>query len=1133
VTSYSRQDVLRILQISSRQLQGWERAGLIPRSRPTPSRILASSAPSAHPARRAVSAASIRHSIVAMKAVAGMANPLLEACLVRTGTRLAFRHRGAMVDPIRRQLLFDFERQVAQDWPSPEPGSSSPYARRRGRNPRRRSGPLSGRRAGRGGRRKAARHRPLREILALDPAYAPAYINLGTIYFHLRQLWPRRGALPPRHRGRPGYVLAFFDLGNVLDELSARMSPSPPTAARRRARAALRRRPLQPGPGPRARGERRPPCATGRPTSASTRRPLGRPRPRTDSQAARPRKALHRLARRPLSSRPAKAPPRSHLCWLAAAAMAVASLTAQKPAPRIQSEISLSSVTPVKGALGPFAQPRFDAGRMPTDTRLTGMLINFNRTAAQQADLEALLAAQQNPASPLFHQWLTPEQFAARFGMAQADLDKVQAWLQQQGFSIDWVARSRNAIRFSGTVNQVELAFQTQMHIYKVDGEQHFAPSTPLSLPSAFAGTIESVRGISDFRLKPMHILANKGPRPEYTFYGNSTTQYVLFAPGDVKVAYDVTPLTTANITGAGQTIAVMGQSQISVTDIENFQTASGLPIKDPTLVLVPGTGSSAVSSGDQGESDLDLEWSGAMAPGANIVLVYAGNSNASNGVFDSIQFAIDEKIGDIITLSYGACELELNTFTQDSLYQQASSQGQSIIASSGDTGSTACFGYNNLTTTQQQSLAVNYPASSAYVTAVGGTEITAANDVVGPFWATAPSQSTITLTSALKYIPEVAWNDDAYDVTNGCTSSCLSSSGGGASSLYAVKPAWQASVPGIPSDSKRDLPDVSLYSSPDLPGYLYCTSDQSDWYTGHQTGSCVNGQFYDANGYFSIAGGTSFAAPIFAGMVALINQKANYVTGTGFLNPSLYTLASNSATYASAFHDVTAGSNYCLAGTATGSCSSSGATEGYPATVGYDLVTGLGSVDLNNLATAWTASTTTLIGTTTTVAAATSTPTANTADNFTISVGSNTGATVPTGSVSISVNGGTASVFPLTANGTYVDVLSFTSAGAYTVVVQYTGDASHAASTGAITVTVGGSSSGGAGTFSLAATNVTVKPGHFGNLHRHRHSFREPGLHRHRDHRPHRRQRQCQLLLHGRYRHGLYRRQCHRLAGH
>ena len=172
---------------------------------------------------------------------------------------------------------------------------------------------------------------------------------------------------------------------------------------------------------------------------------------------------------------------RLRICgWIAVCAMTATAFGAQAPTPRIQSEISSSAMTTLKGSLRPFAQARFDAGRMPSDARLNGMSIFFNRSAAQQADLEALLAAQQDPASPLFHQWLTPDQYAARFGMSQADIDKVEAWLQQQGFSIDSVARSRNMIRFSGTAGQAEQAFQTQMHYYSVAGEKHFAPSTEL-----------------------------------------------------------------------------------------------------------------------------------------------------------------------------------------------------------------------------------------------------------------------------------------------------------------------------------------------------------------------------------------------------------------------------------------------------------------------------------------------------------------------------------------------------------------------------------------------------------------------------------------------------------------------------
>ena len=767
---------------------------------------------------------------------------------------------------------------------------------------------------------------------------------------------------------------------------------------------------------------------------------------------------------------------------LGACVFAASAFAAQAPAPRISDQVNTSNLAPLQGTLRSFAQPQFDAGRMPSDARLTGITIAFNRTPAQQAALDQLILDQQNPASPLYHQWLTPEQFAARFGMAQADIDKVTQWLEQQGFSIDSIGRSGTMIHFSGTVNQIELAFQTQMHYYNIGGQKLIAPSTALSVPSGFVPVIDAIRDISTFRPRDMHITAARSgrPAPQYTFYTGTNTQAVLFAPGDVRVAYDMNPLLTANFNGTGQTIAVMGQSEISVTDIENFQNAAGFTVKDPNLILVPNTGSPAVSSGDEGESDLDLEWAGAMAPGATIDLVYAG-STSQGGVYDSISYAVDSKIGDIISVSYGSCEPELvaQSFNIDAILQQASTQGQTIIASSGDFGSTGCFGFSNLSLAVQQAAAVNYPASSPYVTGVGGTEITPANDAVGTYWGPAPSENTVALTSALSWIPEVVWNDDV--LSGASANGGLSATGGGISTLYA-QPSWQTSYftatsETNPGSAHRLVPDVALYSSPNYPGFLYCTSDQSDWSSG-QVGSCGNNEFYDPTSFFfTVAGGTSFAAPIFAGMVAVINQKQDYTHGQGLINPELYTLAANSSTYQSAFHDVTSGNNFCTAGTTFGYCSASGATVGYAATTGYDPVTGLGSVDLNNLASAWAASGTTLIGTTISVVASVTAPAVNQADNITFTVASDTGATVPTGTISVSEDGGVAATYTLASNGTYVLAESFTAAGTHTFVAQYSGDATHDVSTGAITITVGGGSSG-TGSFGLTATSPTVVQG-------------------------------------------------------
>lgn len=792
-------------------------------------------------------------------------------------------------------------------------------------------------------------------------------------------------------------------------------------------------------------------------------------------------------------TRPVPAPPQKWTltrAWLALALFALAATLAgaQSPAARIGVQLSDSAVTGLKGSLHPLAQARFDAGQVPADRRMAGMSLVFSRSAVQQADLDALISAQQNPASPQYHQWLTPDQFAARFGMAQSDLNKVQTWLEQQGFSVDSVARSKNLIRFSGTAGQVERAFQTQMHFYTLNGEKHFAPSTQLALPSALAPVVLAVRNLDDFRPRPM-ILPSGNGRARSAFTSNLSGN-VFFSPGDIKLAYGINTLASAGNTGAGQSIVIVGQSAIVSSDIEKFQTAASLTVKDPTQVLVPGSGTSQIFSGDEGESDLDLEWAGGIAPGANIFFVYTG-SNTNYGVFDSIEYAVDEKLGNIISVSYGACEPELSASSAtalDTVLAQAATQGQTVVAASGDSGSSACYqappttsnGLPPLTT--QEQLAVSYPASSQYVTGIGGTEITSANDTAGnAYWQSKGSSDEVL--SLLQYIPEVAWNDDATAVAAG---GGLSATGGGVSTLYTTKPAWQTGVPGIPNDGKRDVPDVSLYASPDLPGFLFCTSDTSDWnlsVSPIQTGSCGSGFRGSASDTsLTVAGGTSFSTPIFAGMVAVLNQAEGYTTGQGLMNSTLYSLAATPATYSAVFKDITSGDNKCPSSAGSTYCSSASSSS-YATTAGYDLVTGLGSLNLSALVTAWPGTPTppppTIIGTTTSMSAASLTPNISTDDVVTITVTSNSGTSTPTGNITLSSDGcgtpyGTTGCTPptiaLTSNGTATYTANFTTAGVHTLVAQYAGDSTHAASSGSLSITIAGSNSG-KGTFTLAVS--------------------------------------------------------------
>jgi subtilase family serine protease len=770
-------------------------------------------------------------------------------------------------------------------------------------------------------------------------------------------------------------------------------------------------------------------------------------------------------------------------CWIALC-LCVMSAYAQSQ-DRITQAIDITQTVHLKGSVVPPAQAENDIGRVSAGTRLNGITIYFKPTQEQQAELDALVQAQQNPGSPSYHEWLTPAEYSSRFGLSDNDIATIQTWLEQQGFTVNRVSNSRTSITFSGTVGQVESAFQTEIHNYKVGNETHFANATQFAIPSALAGVVQSIRNVNDFRPKPFvrfHAFRPGSTNPAFTS-SESGDHYL--QPGDVSVIYDIKAAYSAGYTGTGQSIAIVGQSEINVSDIEDFQNAAGLTVKDPTLVLVPDSGSAAYSSGDQAESDLDLEYSGGIGKGATIYFVYVGDGQ-NYSVWDSLQYTVDTDIAPIISMSYGGCEPDLDSSdysTAESILEQGASQGQSVMVAAGDTGSTACFAdltTNTTPTSEEEELAVNYPASSAYVTAMGGTEFPAA-DVASSnttYWESASGSDVAT--SAKSYIPEQVWNDDSASVGAEYGAEYALSSGGGGTSIYTARPTWQSGVTGIPSGSYRLVPDISLDSSPDNAGYLYCTSDTSAWSQGQQA-SCNDGFRDSSTGYLTVAGGTSFAAPIFAGMLAMINQKENS-TGQGLINSTLYTLAANSSTYASAFHDITSEGNECTAG--SNYCSSAGESKYYAGT-GYDEASGLGSVDLYNLMTSWTGSSSaTLEASTTALSPATSTPSSGGSDTITITVSSQSSSitTTPTGTLTVAVDGTVETSSLALSNGSATYTFSSTASGAHVITAKYSGSSTFAPSTGTVTVNVGGSGgSSGSGTFTLAAANVTVSQGSSG----------------------------------------------------
>ncbi len=582
----------------------------------------------------------------------------------------------------------------------------------------------------------------------------------------------------------------------------------------------------------------------------------------------------------------------------------------------------------------PMARSEFDRGRVEGSMRINHAAITFKLSAAQQADLDKLLVEQQDPNSANYHKWLTPEQYAARFGMSDSDLAKVSAWLKSQELTVDGNSRSRTKVFFSGTAAQVESVFHTEFHRYDVNGETAFANAIDISVPQAISSMVLGFRGFDSFRPRPRARVA----RPNFTSH---QTGNHFVAPGDFATIYNLNPLYAAGLDGTGEKIAVVGQTQIDVADVDAFRSAAGLPPTNLQLVSVDNT--TGFSSGDEVEADLDVEWSGAVAKNATVLFVYVGG-NSSKNVFDAFEFAIANNLAPVVSTSYGNCETNLGTFTAvlRQEVQQANTQGQTVMAASGDSGAADCESAS--AKVASHGLAVDAPGSIPEVTALGGSEFTgdasgaltgtAPNTDAGadpPYWG-ATSGAADNISSALGPIPETSWNDTTTSIANG---SGLSATGGGVSTQFA-KPLWQTAL--TPADSHRDVPDISLSASPAHDPTLICSQ-----------GSCVTG-FRGSDGSLNVVGGTSVSAPAFAGIVAILNQAT-----TGALtniNPTLYSLAVSKPT---AFHDITSGNNIvpCTSGS-TGCPATAPFQIGFSAGTGYDQVTGLGSIDANVLVTSW-----------------------------------------------------------------------------------------------------------------------------------------------------------------------------------
>lgn len=762
-----------------------------------------------------------------------------------------------------------------------------------------------------------------------------------------------------------------------------------------------------------------------------------------------------------------------------------APLQAQEPSqgttvsPLITQEIDESQLTTLTGNTYPLARPQFDLGNAPASLPMERMLLVLKHGEAQQAELTRLLDEQQDKSSPNFHKWLTPDQFGKQFGPTDSDMQIITAWLQSHGFTVG-STRGRTVLEFSGSASQVEEAFHTPIHKYVVNGEQHWANARDPQIPTALAPAVAGIVTLHNFERKAQHQFVGNysektkrltKPMPSFPIgldtLACGTEQCYAVSPYDFATIYDVLPLWTAGTDGTGQTIAIVGRTNINPSDPPTFWQLFGLTVPANKLNVILN-GPDPGINGDESEADIDIQWSGAVAPQATIDFVTSLTTNTADGIDLSAVYIIENNLAPVMSESYGECELGLGTAGNQFYYAmwgQAAAQGISVFVSTGDNGSAAC---DNPGVPAQYGLNVNGLASTPFNAAIGGTDFNEYN-IQATYW---NASNGTNQESAKGYIPEVAWNDScanpwaltaglgttAEQVCNStslnqfflnstggsggpsnCSANTTTNGGVGTCTAGYIKPSWQVAA-GVTPDHLRDMPDVSLFASNgDLTGsfYVICQADQ--------TGIC------DANDLVGY-GGTSVSSPAFAGIMALVNQKTGTPQGVpGFY---LYQLVSKQA---NAFHDVPSGSTNampCYTGSLNCVTTTNGDTfgvlGGYNTGTGYDMVTGLGTVDAANLVNNWNKATFT--ATTATLQLNNGTA-VNVTHGAAVPVSISINPTAATGKAALLLNPGPGTttgpdidIFTLSA-GTVSKSTSLLPGGTYNVIAHYGGDGTYGGS--------------------------------------------------------------------------------------
>jgi hypothetical protein len=601
--------------------------------------------------------------------------------------------------------------------------------------------------------------------------------------------------------------------------------------------------------------------------------------------------------------------------------------------------------TTLRGNLHRSARAEFDLGRVEDDMPLEHIIMVLRRSSEQETALVNHIDRMHNRRSADYHQWLTPQEFGGCYGPADLDIARVMAWLQSHGFKIDTVPAGKTIIIFSGTAGQVREAFQTEIHYLNVRGEQHISNMSEPTVPKALAPVIAGLQSLNNFFPKPLSHIAGPIQRDTKTgkwnfielregeakqSQGSRTSLLTLsdgllaVGPQDFYVIYNENPLLTAATptNGAGQTLAIVQESDVNPADVTTFRSQFGLPTYPSTPNATQGgvnfmfgvTGSTTCTDpgilgpnngGVESEADIDVQWMGTTAPAATIDFVACNSTNTTAGINLSLAYIVDNLASTVsaFSFSFGFCEADVDqAFGQpnsfyNSQYEQAVSEGQTPVVAAGDTGDDTCDRGDQKGPNKQDisvnGLSVSGLASTPYNVATGGTDFSdnySTNFKPTAYW---NSSDTSPYGSALSYIPEMAWDNTCgstiiaafvggtpEQICNGSNANLgeglttLDGGSGGVSSIYSL-PTWQSAYgvglsTNLSSTANRNLPDISLFASDGgSPAgivwahlLVYCESDAA---------TC---DYTNANDTIAMAaGGTSFVAPMVAGILGLVNQ--------------------------------------------------------------------------------------------------------------------------------------------------------------------------------------------------------------------------------------------------------------------